>query len=314
MSNSENDLQKHLIKFALHKQKFSDKRVEEISSTLSQLQIFKKFNFSIEVILDNKKKSIKFTELQIIKLKGIQNALYLSKDIRESWIKYFTHSYVLRQDENISAISLEDLEMNPIMIRSFNLNDPKKLLDFFVGALFYRSVVTSLGNFLESMLAHGHSGVRPGNPKEWYDVVKEKDGITYPMQIKSGPNNIDKDQMKEAFNQKFNRDETDTVKPKLGWLYGSRERGSMSFTHAQAYLDNWEERLLIGPELWNFVADEKDFHKKVIKWVTEVGILLGTEHPIHEEIEKVVTNLLPKFIHKYGDGKNGVTKYIEEIF
>ena len=314
MSSSKNDSQKNLIKFALHQQGFSEKRIEEISSTLPQMKDYKDFDFARGIILDQKKKPIKFTELQITKLKEIQNALYPSNDLKESWIKYFAHSFVLRQDANISAISLEDLEMNPIMIRAFNLNSPKKILDFFVGALFYRSVVTSMGNFLESMLSHGHDGVRPGKNKEWYDVVKEKEGITYPIQVKSGPNNIDKDQMKEAFNEKFNRDENETFKPKLGWLYGSRERGSMSFTHAQAYLDNWEERLLIGPELWNFVADEKNFHKKVIKWVTEVGMVLGTEIPIHKEVEKVVTNLLPKFVEKYGDGEDGVSKYIDEIF
>jgi len=306
--------EKSLIQFALHQRGFSDKRIEEISSTLHQIEDFKVFDFEKDLILDQKEKVINFKESQIKKLQEIQKTLYSSNDVRESWIKYFAHSFVLRQDTNISAISLEDLEMNPIMIRAFNLDTPKKLLDFFVGALFYRSVVTSMGNFLESMLSHGHDGVRSGKTKEWYDVVKEKEGITYPIQVKSGPNNIDKDQMKEAFNEKFNRDENETFKPKLGWLYGSRERGSMSFTHAKQYLDKWEERLLIGPELWNFVADEENFHKKVIRWVAEVGDSIGTEIPIHKEIEKVVTNLLPKFIEKYGDGKDGVSKYIDEIF
>jgi len=88
-------------------------------------------------------------------------------------------------------LALEDININPFLTRMLHLRTSEELLRFNVYQTVSRSIVTSMGTSLECMVAD--CGGRRGRRGEWHDVVKEDWEDTYWIQVKSGPNNIDKD-------------------------------------------------------------------------------------------------------------------------
>lgn len=85
----------------------------------------------------------------------------------------------------LDSISLSNLNFNPFLLRALNLDTPKKIAEFMIGQRLERSVVTSYGNRIQKvakLLSERGTGV------EGADIRKEKEGRTYYIQIKSGPN------------------------------------------------------------------------------------------------------------------------------
>jgi len=310
MQNEREESERELLRFCLKRGIFSEKRVSQLLQNCPNLQTFKEWDFENTRPVDEDGSEIKLNDSQISRLQILQSSTYVENNIQTSWVKYLAHSWILTQYQNIEEKTLADLEMNPMMITALQLFEPRQLLEFFVGSLLYRSIFTSMGFFLEDLLSYGHEGVRPGHRGEWFDVIKQEGGITYPIQVKSGPSDIDADQMRK-FNDNFNEKENETTKPLLGWTYGVRERG-MAYDMATTYLDNWEERILVGKELWNYVSGDDSFLEHALEWVNQVAINIVRENPIHNEVENVVNRLLPEFVEKYGDGAEGVQTYIRE--
>ncbi len=213
--------------------------------------------------------------------------------------------------KNISKLKLDDINMNPFLIKAMHLQTPQEVLRFNVYQTVSRSIVTSMGTALEYMIAD--SGGRRGRRGEWYDVVKKQDNQTYWIQVKSGPNNIDKDQV-IAFNRRF----SETAKsqknhPRLGITYGRPNLKTVSLGLVKKYMDDWEERLLVGRELWDFMSGEKDYHKKVLSWIEKAVVADLKSESIDSMIQKAIKRLTGEFKSKYGNGKQGVQKYLDSI-
>lgn len=233
------------------------------------------------------------------------------KDLAENWVK-FTAGHVTRKIiSNIESLRLEDMSVNPFLIRMLHFRTPEEIVRFNTFQRIPRSVVTSMGTALEYMVAD--CGGRRGKKGEWYDAVKNDGDDTYWIQIKSGPNDVDKDQM-EKFNDKFN----DLAKkprqhPRLGIVYGRRDQDSISIAMAKKYLDSHESRMLVGRELWDFISGEANFHRKILDWVDEAVEQDLKGQSIDSKMQDAIERITGEFKAKHGDGKEGIASYIESL-
>ena len=151
---------------------------------------------------------------------------------------------------------------------------------------------------------------RLGKRGEWYDVVKHDGDKTYWIQVKAGPNNVNADQAKD-FNRKFNEMEKSPGNfARLGIAYGKRDLKTVSLEIVKKYMDNWDERLLVGTELWDFVSDEKDYHLSVLRWIDLTADQMLENSSITREVESAVERLIKEFETKYGRGEQAMQKYL----
>lgn len=281
-----------------------------LAGQFSSLGSFKQTDFLTKKFQRMDGIELKFNGEQRQRIENLKKYIFENLEVRENWIRYLAANFVETQLENIGNLSLETMNMNPFLIRALKLSTPDEVIRFNVYQTATRSIVTSMGFTIEMMV--GHSGARMGEKGEWYDVVKEIDSLTYWIQVKSGPNDVDKDQVKH-FSLEF--DKTESKKnnlARLGITYGKRNLNTISMNHIKSYLNKWKERLLVGRELWDFVSSEKNYHSRVLKWIDEVSASLLHGKSIEQEIESSIKKITSDFESKYGKGKAGVDKYVKE--
>lgn len=311
------DKEEYFIRECLNKDaKIGETRITDIFSNFKNITIenFKKFDFKQTLQgspnTSARSKEFRLTENQIDRIEKVKDLLEVKRDIRETIVKYCTRGFVKVQIDNIEKTQLEDLEINPFLTRMLKLETPKQVLEYKISEWLTRSISTSLGFWFEKFLIYGHDDSEFTKVKK-FDAEKKKNDIQYITEIKSGPADVDAHQMR-GYNTLFNKKESATVKPRIGWLYGKRDTGTRigALSHAEQYLENWEERVLVGKELWEFYADEPNYHLKVLKWMEETVANMEIDSFIEVE-KKLVEKLVPEFEKKYGKGKDGVKKFIE---
>jgi len=282
-----------------------------LASQFSTLKVFKDADFLNQKFSRGDKTEIALNQEQRKRIEELKKHVNPNSSFNENWIRYLANIFVETQLTNINSLSLETMNMNPFLIKALNLKTPKEVIQFNVYQTATRSIVTSMGFTLESMV--GRSGARMGVRGEWYDVVKQVKDLTYWIQVKSGPNDVDKDQVIH-FNTEFNKTEAKKSNfAKLGITYGKRTLNTISMNHIKAYLDKWQERLLVGKELWDFVSNENDYHKKVLKWIDDISSKVLHGNSIEQEIEKAIVRIIKEFESKYGKGEAGVQNFINKI-
>ena len=85
---------------------------------------------------------------------------------------------------------IRDSSINPFLAKSLGLNDFESLARYYVFQHVGRSVVTSFGSNMEQMIKVLFTGERG----VWWDVVRKTKKIHYYVSVKSGANDMDKDQ------------------------------------------------------------------------------------------------------------------------
>lgn len=297
----------HLIR---KEAKIEKSKAAALASQFSTLNSFENTDIIKQKFARVDKTEIKLNKDQRKRIESLKKFVNSKVEMNENWIKYLANNFVETQLVNINSLKLETMNMNPFLIKALNLKTSDEVIRFNVYQTATRSIVTSMGFALESMV--GHSGARMGEKGEWYDVVKQVKDLTYWIQVKSGPNDVDKDQVKH-FNSEFNKTDSKSSNiAKLGITYGKRTLNTISMNHIQKYLDKWQERLLVGKELWDFVSGENNYHKKVLKWIDEIASTVLHGHSIDEEIEKAMVKITKEFETQYGQGEDGVKKYLNE--
>ena len=294
-----------------HGAKLTPNKVSLIASQFASLKSFKDTDMMrYKFVTGVDKQEIKLTHDSRTSIEAQKKHILSQASIHENWIRYLAHRFVNTQLKNIQNISLDKMNMNPFLIKALNLATPHDVISFNVFQTCTRSIVTSMGFTLEQMV--GHSGARMGKKGEWFDVVKETDNLTHWIQVKSGPNDVDKDQVKH-FNDEFkNRDDAKN-KSILGIVYGKKTVNTISMNHIKTYLDHWDKRLLVGKELWDHVSGKEDYHKDVLDWIGKTCSSLLKSNSIYDEIQKTIKNVTKDFEGKYGTGSTGVKCYLNNI-
>jgi len=233
------------------------------------------------------------------------------RDTTQNYISVVADRFIRRQIENIRNISLEKLNPNPFIAKSLNLNSPRELIEFNVYALAIRSIVTSMGFFVEDLLLSTSDSVE--KIKSGWDIVKtDQNNTKHYIQVKSGPNDMDKDQI-VSWIRKIGDIETQGDRGYIGTTYGKRDNATVTFTLLRQLMENYEEKTLIGRELWEFLSGDTAFLDRLLETLKETALSIMNTRSILDEIEVAVERVTKEFIDKFGDGEDGVKNYIRTI-
>jgi hypothetical protein len=255
------------------------------------------------------------TEEQINGFLRLQESGLLSREktVEENLVTLQTRHFVRKQIKMVESLTLEHLLPNPFLIQSLNLKTPQEVVELNVYMRVTRSIVTSMGFFIEDLVIASSATAKRVPGRVW-DVCKTiEDGRRAWIQVKSGPNDMDKDQIQHwrAFIEEKIAEEDDAY---IGIAYGKRDTPSVTLAILKMYLPDWEKRTLIGRELWDFVSEDEKYLEKLFPALAEAAAqVLGTAS-IEEKIRACVARLTEEFCQRFGNEADAVKKYLAYIF
>lgn len=198
----------------------------------------------------------------------------------------------------IRSLRIADLNINPFLIRLLSkqqgLSDPRSIVAWLLSQRLERGTVTSGGTMLQEIakLFSEGSGV------EGADLLKSKKGRHYHIQLKSGPNIVDKEAC-EIISRKLRsaqRRDPGSITV-FGMAYGKPEQIS---SIVNMYLD--ADHKFIGSEFWRFISDDPGCMKDIYAIAGEVGEEYRDNHgqTLSEVLEEKLEELVLEFESIYG--------------
>ncbi len=234
-----------------------------IAEHFEDVQSFLKADEKRLASLRNAKKSPVLNESQIKALMLAKAEIKQGLNIQETWVYFLSKAFIRDQVCTIQGMTFEDLDINPLLAKVLALSDSRDIIRFNLYQSITRSIVTSWGMRVEKMLKYSgceledtNMGVK-GRKADLKKVIEDK---IYYLQIKSGPNTMNVD-MVESLNEVLDEIEKKGYFGLLGMTYGKRERISNQIL---GNLKDAHNHTKIGKELWDFISETCDYHKKVI--------------------------------------------------
>lgn len=260
------------------------------------------------------RRTMKFSDDQVASVIRIAESGLVDpkKTVAENYLAALCRSFTKTQVDMIRGLDLAKLNPNPFLIKSLNLTTPEECVRFNVYALSTRSIVTSMGFAVEKFLLASSEGAEKGK-KPWDIVKTDANGERHWIQVKSGPNDMDKDQVL-YWSDLIDKKVRDGDRAYIGMTYGRRANETVSINHLKTYFSDWGDKTLIGRELWDFVADDPRFQDKLFDVLVSSAREVISDTSVCEEIDMCIERITAEFVQKYGDGEEGIDTYIRDIF
>ena len=96
----------------------------------------------------------------------------------------------------------------------------------------------------------------------------------------------------------------------IGITYGKRDANTITLNLFRQYLDNWEERTLIGSELWDYVSENESYHEELMSMIKQTASLVLQEQSVVSLIEQKIDVLIDAFDATYGS----TDEYLAELW
>lgn len=283
---------------------------QKIASRFYNISEFVEYDFTElkDIESEGGKKLIRISDEKIIEITSAikLGKLDVEKSVQENYLQSIGRVFVTTQIRNINNITLDILNPNPFLIKSLNLIDIAQMIEFLVFQRATRSIVTSFGFVFEKLLVAASAT----KLSRGFDVIKSLHGFEHYIQVKSGTSDMDKDQIihwKSLIEEK----EKEGHKAYIGMPYGKRDGGGMTLGLMRQYLPDWENRTLIGKELWDFISGNKDFHEVVLHSLSTAATCMLNDESILSYIEDATTRVLSEFNLKY---KGNISTYVNSLF
>jgi hypothetical protein len=224
-------------------------------------------------------------------------------DIRYAWISVLIRDFVKNSIKEIQETSLDNLLINPFLIKAFSFDDHREVVTFYFYQKVTRSIVTSWGFTVEGLL---RSTGAEQSDLEGFDIKICQKGKEYHFQVKSSPNTMSIEQVRQlnVHIQKI-KDVSKQV-PMLGMTYGKREQIN---TQIQSTLIGYPKSALVGKQFWDFIAQEEGYCKKILDWINEIMKLQPTN--FSDILEKKKSSLIKDWENIWGTGKKSIDKILE---
>jgi len=254
-----------------------------------QLQHFKKANEQRFV------SDIQISAIQKITYEYIDDT---EKPINEIWASILIKDFVKNALKEIRNTSLETLLINPFLVKSFGFLDHTEVINFYFYQKITRSVVTSWGFTVEGLLfcSGAERSSMPG-----FDMKVERDSKTIHLQIKSSPNTMSIEQVRQLNTHIQNiKDKINNI-PILGMTYGTKKQIN---NQIQSTLINFPTSVKIGQELWDFIANEKGYCFKILDLIDK--IMENEPTKFSQELEKKRILLIRDWEKQFGVGKKSI--------
>ena len=262
------------------------------------------------------KRTLNLTGEQADEILRVRETGYIDPGVgvSQNFLAAISRAFTKRQLNMIRSLSLENLNPNPFLIKTLNLHTPLEVVRVNVYMAATRSIVTSMGFFVERLLLSSSDDLEKGPTGSGWDIIKtDRKSKKHWIQVKSGPNDMDKDQI-VYWTQKIQEKIDQGDSAYIGITYGKRTNETVTFGIMKQLLPDWKMRTLIGRELWDFINDDPEYHTKLFDTLRRAAQQILQKNSICDEIEACVGRITGEFIDKYGDGSDGVSGYIKEIF
>jgi hypothetical protein len=251
-------------------------------------------------------------QLEAIEQFRSSNILKLTRSVPENLLTVMARRFVFKQVRKLNKMTLTQLSPNPFLIQLLNLGTPREVVELNIYMYATRSMVTSLGYLIEDLLINSSNNTVKSK-KPWDIVKQHADGHRSWLQVKSGPNDMDKDQI-NLWGPLIAEKLISADESYIGITYGKRSTSTVTMGLFRTYLPDWEKRTLIGRELWDFISEDPAYHEKIFPLLSEAASdILGTDS-IESRIQQCVKRVTEEFETKYGTETDAVTKYLADIF
>lgn len=262
------------------------------------------------------RQALRLKDTELVAIVELQESGHLDAalSISENYVAALGRDFTKRQVDRTRGISLANLTPNPFLIASLGLATPADVVHLNVYMLVTRSVVTSMGFLVERLLRAMSPNVgAPPRGTGWDAVHEDEDGRSW-LQVKSGPNDMDKDQV-VYWAEKIAEKVGEGDKAYIGITYGKPSMSTITFSHFRQWLPDWELRTLIGRQLWEFVADgDSEAADRVLNSLRRAAQQILQGQSLEGEIISAIERLVEEFETQHGRGVAGVQAYIESIF
>jgi len=182
-------------------------------------------------------------------------------------IKKHFKKFLEHRIESIEKLSARDLEINPFLISTikhqFNINSTYDLAEWLVKQRIERGTVTGFGNTLQN-IAKEFSNEKPF---PGLTMRLKKNGKTYNLMIKSGPNPYPMQPAKDMEKILLDSKKTDPNSiPIFCMCYGNEDAVS---SVVKTHMNNVKR--LVGKEFWAFISGDPNCRKKILTIAKELG-------------------------------------------
>lgn len=210
-------------------------------------------------------------------------------------ITRFVREAIGRIRELSATAMVEEAAINPFLVKALGIDDFESLARFYVYQRIGRSLVTSFGTTIEKMI----KALCGGQKGDWWDIVTILDGVRYYMSIKSGPRDMDKDQVQHfAQRAKELLEKEPESQPVIAIGYGKEPLGPIVPTLRDEGLDP-SRHTLTGKELYKKITGNSEFYKVLLDLISDVSAEVLGGHRIIELIEEKITEVAQEFRNKY---------------
>ncbi len=211
--------------------------------------------------------------------------------------------FLKRRLEGIRRLHLQDLDINPFLLRilseELHLHDPGSIVRWLVNQRLEKGLVTAFGIALQDAA----KVFSEGTGVEGADILKTKRGRHYYIQVKSGPNTIPKDlgvRIAQLLRSAQRRNQGSTAL--YGMCYGNKEQVS-SIVRKYVTQEGGIE-WLSGREFRSFLSDEPDCIDVVYDIAGAVAASFRDEsgQSLSEVLQSKLEELTKEFERAYGTG------------
>jgi hypothetical protein len=266
-------------------------------------------------VIDNP--SFKLTDNEYEKIQVFQQSGFLDAklSVQQNFVKILTMEFVNRQLQMVDALELDTLNVNPILAAALNLDNETDLIRYYAYQSISRSVVTSVGFLVQNLLLYASEYVIEGKEDElgeqtkWDIVVQKIDEVKAYLEIKSGTNDINKSQI-HHYRHEIELIEKQGFRAFIAETYGKRQDKTVSHGLMKQYLPEWENRTLIGKELWIFITDDDNYHNKLVEMLLNASKQILANQSIISKIELKINPLINEFQKKY----NSYNEFLKSLW
>lgn len=229
--------------------------------------------------------------------------------LEQNFIKILTKDFIRKQVKAIDNITLEGLNANPLLCRALKLNTPEEFLKFYTYSALSRSIVTSMGFLVQDLMLYSNTNVYDGKnyPEsygtKWDVVIEGLDGVRSYIEVKSGPNDLDKTQIL-SYDKAIEKVLANNEKAFIGITYGKTDGDYVSTSILETYVVNWRDKTLIGKELWDYISDDDLYHEILMNTIRRTAESFLGEESLIERIDCKIKSLLNDFSEHYGTMEN----------
>lgn len=261
------------------------------------------------------RRTIRLSAQDIQRIQHVQTAGWVSPtaSVRQNYLAAISRNFSRRQLTMIQSLRFQDLIPNPFLLEALGLRTPRQVVHMIVYMRAARSVVTSMGFFVERLLLASSDTVEKAPRGSGWDLVKhDARGQKHWIQAKSGPNDMDLDQVR-YWATKIAKIEATGERAYIGITYGRRSLNTLTLNFLRTHLPDWELQTLIGAELWDFLADDPHYHDGLCHTLRQAASLVLGQRSFVEEIDDCVKRIEQEFLDKYGPGEAGVQSYLQDM-